>query len=118
MNIIQIKVGIEQKAKKQKERSIMVLGLQASSASNPEAKETEDQKILQLIIFNYMKTLLINPYYKLYIDNPYYKLVYINQDLSQSQKEREQKNSTLNLTMSTFRYVIRGDQVVKIKNIL
>jgi guanylate kinase len=59
-------------------------------------------------------------------DNPNFKAVYINPDLTQSQqillkrliKERTQKNSTLNLTTSTFRYGIRGDQVVKIKNII
>jgi len=57
-------------------------------------------------------------------DNPNFKA--INSDLTQSQqillkrliKERTQKNSTLNLTTSTFRYGIRGDQVVKIKNII
>jgi hypothetical protein len=55
-----------------------------------------------------------------------FKSVYINPDLTQSQqillkrliKERIQKNNTLNLTTSTFRYGMRGDKVVKIKNII
>ena len=59
-------------------------------------------------------------------DNPNFKSVYINPDLTESQqihlkrliKERTQKNSTLDLTTSDFRYGIRGDQVVKIKNII
>ena len=59
-------------------------------------------------------------------DNPNYKSVYINPDLTESQqihlkrliKERIQKNSTLDLKTSDFRYGIRGDQVVKIKNII
>ena len=59
-------------------------------------------------------------------DNPNFKSVYINPDLTQSQqillkrliKERIQKNNTLNLTTSTFRYGMRGDKVVKIKNII
>ena len=54
------------------------------------------------------------------------KSVYINPDLTESQqihfkrliKERTQKNSTLDLKTSDFRYGIRGDQVVKIKNII
>ena len=64
---------------------------------------------------------------KCFKDNPNFKSVsIINPDQTQSQqillkrliKERTQKNSTLNLTTSTFRYGIRGDQVVKIKNII
>ena len=59
-------------------------------------------------------------------DNPKYKSVYINPDLTKSQqihlkrliKERTQKNSTLDLTTSDFHNGIRGDQVVKIKNII
>ena len=63
---------------------------------------------------------------KCFKDNPNFKSININPDLTQSQqillkrliKERTQKNSTLNLTTSTFPYGIRGDQVVEIKNII
>jgi len=37
-------VGIEQKARKKKERSVIVFGLPASTASTPEAKQREDQE--------------------------------------------------------------------------
>ena len=57
-------------------------------------------------------------------DNQDFKSVYINPDLTQSQqihlkrllKERIYKNNSLDLTKSVFRYGIRIDQVVKIKN--
>ena len=58
-------------------------------------------------------------------DNPNFKSVYINPYLTQSQqiflkrliKEIIKKNSTLNLTKSTFRYGIRGGQNQRYNNI-
>jgi guanylate kinase len=160
-------VGIEQKARKKKERSVIVFGLPASTASTPEAKQREDQEKVN-VLFNSLQlgndfasqieqvhrfktpnepekiapiqvtvkmdgnggpmwtATEITKAAKCLKDNPNFKSVYINPDLTQSQqillkrliKERIQKNSTLNLTTSTFRYGIRGDQVVKIKNII
>ena len=165
-NVLNV-VGIEKKERKKKERSVMVFGLPASTASTSEAKQKEDQTKLN-DLFNSLQlyeklgeqiekvqrfktpsdpdkiapiqvTFKMDgnggPMYtateitkaaKCLKDNPNFKSVYINPDLTQSQqihlkrliKERTQKNSTLNLTTSTFRYGIRGDQVVKIKNIV
>ncbi len=165
-NVLNV-VGIEQKARKKKERSVIVFGLPASTASTPEAKQREDQEKVN-VLFNSLNlgndfanqieqvhrfktpnepekiapiqvtvkmdgnggpmltATEITKAAKCLKDNPNFKAVYINPDLTQSQqillkrliKERTQKNSTLNLATSTFRYGIRGDQVVKIKNII
>lgn len=165
-NVLNV-VGIEQKARKKKERSVMVFGLPASTASSTELKQKEDKEKVS-ILFNSLglgtdfanqieqvrrfkppndaekvapiqvtlkmdgnggPALLateITKAAKCLKDNPNYKSVYINPDLTESQqihlkrliKERTQKNSTLDLTTSDFRYGIRGDQVVKIKNII
>ena len=165
-NVLNV-VGIEQKARKKKERSVMVFGLPASTASSTELKQKEDKEKVS-ILFNslglgtdfanqieqvrrfkqsndaekvapiqvtvqmdgnggpmFLAT-EITKAAKCLKDNPNYKSVYINPDLTESQqihlkrliKERIQKNSTLDLKTSDFRYGIRGDQVVKIKNII
>ena len=154
-NVLNV-VGIEQKARKKKERSVIVFGLPASTASTPEAKQPEDQEKVN-VLFNSLQlgndvasqieqvhrfktpnelekiapiqvtvkmdgnggpmwtATEITKAAKCLKDNPNFKSVYINPDLTQSQqillkrliKERIQKNSTLNLTTSTFRYGIR-----------
>ena len=103
-NILNV-VGIEQKARKQKERNVMVFGIPTSEMFVA-AEISKAAKCLKY--------------------NQDFKSVYINPDLTQSQqihlkrllKERIFKNNSLDLTKSYFRYGIRGDQVVKIKNIL
>lgn len=160
-------VGIEQKERKKKERSIMVFGLPISTASTTEEKQKDDEnKVGNLLnslglgddfssqiekvhrfkapnetgkIAPIHVTIKLDgpsgPMYnateiakaaKCLKDNPNFKSVYVNPDLTQVQqihlkrliKERIQKNNSIDLTKSDFRYGIRSDQVVKIKNII
>ena len=166
-NVLNV-VGIEQKARNDKKRSVMVFGLPASKASSAEEKQKEDEKKVSNL-FNslnlgdnfYVKQVervhrfkshadsnkiapiqvtlkLDGTCHSLYNateiakaakclkDNSEFRSVYINPDLTQSQqiylknliKERTHKNNSLDLKTSEFRYGIRGDQVVKIKNII
>ena len=47
-NVLNV-VGIEQKARKKKERSVMVFGLPASTASSTELKQKEDKEKLRIL---------------------------------------------------------------------
>jgi hypothetical protein len=161
-------VGNEQKARNDKQRSVMVFGLPASKASSAEEKQKEDENKVSNLFnsLNLGKNFYAQQVERVYRfkshddsskiapiqvtvkldgachplytatdiakaakclkDNSEFRSVYINPDLTQSQqiylknliKERTRKNSSLDLTTSEFRYGIRGDQVVKIKNII
>ena len=59
-NVLNV-VGIEQKERKKKERSVIVFGLPASTASTPEAKQREDREKVN-VLFNSLQLTIGNDF--------------------------------------------------------